>query len=59
MAAETVAGAVPPVIEGLRERGVQVGRRFPALPNHLRVTIGKRAEMETFLAEFRRVVKQA
>ena len=41
---------VQPLISGLRERGVQVGRLFPALPNHLRVTIGRRDEMETFLS---------
>src|SRR6185436_14021644 len=28
---------VRPVIEGLRARGVDVGRVFPALPHHLRV----------------------
>ena len=44
---------VMPLIGGLREHGVQVGRFFPALPNHMRVTIGKRAEMETFLSAFR------
>jgi histidinol-phosphate aminotransferase len=40
---------VQPLIAGLSERHVQVGRLFPSLPNHLRVTIGKPAEMETFL----------
>lgn len=47
---------VKPVIDVLRERNVQVGRVFPALPNHLRVTIGKQPEMETFLAAFRQVM---
>jgi len=46
---------VMPLIGGLRQRGVQVGRPFPALPNHMRVTIGKRAEMESFLSAFREV----
>jgi histidinol-phosphate aminotransferase len=41
---------VQPLIAALRERGVQVGRLFPSLPNYLRVTIGKRDEMETFLS---------
>ena len=45
-----------PMIAGLRQRSVQVGRLFPALPNHMRVTIGKRTEMEAFLAAFRQVV---
>ena len=30
----------PPVIEALRQKNVEVGRRFAALPTHLRVTIG-------------------
>jgi histidinol-phosphate aminotransferase len=41
---------VEPVIAALREQGVHVGRRFPALPQHLRVTIGRPEEMERFLA---------
>ena len=40
---------VGPVIDGLRQRRVQVGRRFPALPTHLRVTVGTRPQMERFL----------
>jgi len=50
---------VRPMIQALAQRGVQVGRVFPALPNHMRVTIGKKPEMETFLAAFRRVVGTA
>jgi histidinol-phosphate/aromatic aminotransferase/cobyric acid decarboxylase-like protein len=34
---------------------VQVGRLFPALPNHMRVTIGKKTEMELFLSAFRQI----
>ena len=48
-----------PMIGALRDRGVQVGRLFPALPNHMRVTIGKQAEMETFLDAFREVAATA
>lgn len=47
---------VLPLIDALRERRVRVGRLFPSLPNHMRVTIGKRNEMETFLSAFRQVV---
>ena len=47
---------VLPLIAGLNQQGVQVGRFFPALPNYMRVTVGKRAEMETFLSAFRRVI---
>jgi|SRR6266516_2665776 len=47
---------VGPVIAAMKQRNVEVGRVFPALPNHMRVTIGKRAEMESFLAAFRQVM---
>jgi len=47
---------VVPLIQALKQRNVQVGRLFPALPNHMRLTIGKRNEMETFLSAFRQVV---
>jgi histidinol-phosphate aminotransferase len=46
---------VVPLIKALKERNVQVGRLFPALPNHMRLTIGKRSEMEVFLSTFRQV----
>jgi histidinol-phosphate aminotransferase len=46
---------IAPMIAGLRERKVQVGRFFPSLPNYLRVTIGKKAEIEAFLSAFRQV----
>jgi histidinol-phosphate aminotransferase len=38
------------VIGALRERGVEVGRRFPAMPTFLRVTIGTQPQMERFLS---------
>ena len=47
---------VVPVIQAMRERNVQVGRLFPALPNHMRLTIGKKAEMEGFVSAFREVM---
>lgn len=43
---------VKPLIAALRDRGVQVGRLFPALPKHLRVTIGKPDQMRRFLDAF-------
>ena len=46
---------VVPLIQALKQRNVQVGRLFPALPNHMRLTIGKKAEMEAFLSNFRQV----
>ena len=48
---------VRPVIDALRERGVRIGRRFPAMPTHLRVTVGTREEMQRFLDAFREVVR--
>jgi histidinol-phosphate aminotransferase len=47
---------VKPVIAAMRERNVQVGRVFPALPNFMRVTIGTRPQMETFVSAFREVM---
>ena len=47
---------VVPLIQALKQRNVQVGRLFPALPNHMRLTIGKKAEMEAFLSAFREVM---
>jgi histidinol-phosphate aminotransferase len=47
---------VVPLIKALKERNVQVGRLFPALPNYMRLTIGKKTEMEAFLSAFRQVV---
>ncbi|MFL6516218.1 MAG: pyridoxal phosphate-dependent aminotransferase [Chthoniobacterales bacterium] len=47
---------VVPLIQSLKERNVEVGRLFPALPNHMRLTIGKKSEMEAFLAAFRQVM---
>ena len=44
---------VVPLIQALKQRNVQVGRLFPALPNYMRLTIGEKSEMETFLAAFR------
>jgi histidinol-phosphate aminotransferase len=46
---------VVPLIKALKERNVHVGRLFPALPNHMRLTIGKKTEMETFLAAFHQI----
>jgi histidinol-phosphate aminotransferase len=47
---------VVPLIQAMKEKKVEVGRLFPALPNHMRVTIGKKSEMEAFLSAFRQVM---
>jgi histidinol-phosphate aminotransferase len=44
---------VKPLIAGFKDRKVQVGRLFPPLPNHMRVTIGTKPQMERFLAVFK------
>ncbi|MEO5721588.1 MAG: aminotransferase class I/II-fold pyridoxal phosphate-dependent enzyme [Chthoniobacterales bacterium] len=44
---------VVPVIEAMKKQKVKIGRLFPALPNHMRLTIGRKAEMEAFLTAFR------
>jgi len=47
---------VRPVIDALRNRAVEVGRLFPALPNFMRVTIGTGPEMKQFMTAFREVM---
>jgi histidinol-phosphate aminotransferase len=44
---------VAPIIAALKERGVYVGRKFPSLPNWLRVSIGTPEEMRRFVGELR------
>jgi histidinol-phosphate aminotransferase len=46
---------VVPLIQAMKERKVQVGRLFPSLPNHMRLTIGKKTEMESFVSAFKQV----
>ena len=46
---------VVPLIQAMKQQNVHVGRLFPALPNHMRVTIGKRNEMESFVDAFKQV----
>ena len=47
---------VVPLIKAMKERNVEVGRLFPALPNYMRLTIGKKSEMESFLGAFKEVM---
>ncbi len=47
---------VTPLIKAMRERNVMVGRLFPAMPNHMRVSVGKKGEMERFVSAFKEVV---
>jgi histidinol-phosphate aminotransferase len=43
---------VGPIIDALAQRNVQVGRVFPALPTHLRVTVGTPEQMRRFVEAF-------
>lgn len=47
---------VVPLIQAMKQRNVEVGRLFPALPNHMRLTIGKKSEMQSFLGAFKEVM---
>ena len=47
---------VVPLILAMKQRRVHVGRLFPALPNHMRLTIGKKTEMESFVSAFKQVI---
>jgi histidinol-phosphate aminotransferase len=46
---------VMPLIQAMKEHKVHVGRLFPALPNNMRLTIGKKTEMERFVTAFKQV----
>jgi len=47
---------VGPLNKAMRAKNVHVGRRFPAMPNHLRITIGTPEEMRRFTAALREVL---
>ena len=44
---------VQPVIEEFRKKGVQVGRPFPPMTQHLRVSVGTDDEMARFMTAFK------
>jgi histidinol-phosphate aminotransferase len=46
---------VKPIIEQFRAHNIVVGRRFAAMPNFLRVTVGTQPETEAFLAALREI----
>jgi histidinol-phosphate aminotransferase len=46
---------VQPIVEQFAAHNILVGRRFPSMSNFLRITIGTRPEMETFLAMLREI----
>ena len=46
---------VQPVIQEFREKGILVGRPFPPMINHLRVSIGREEEMDKFMKAFKEI----
>jgi histidinol-phosphate aminotransferase len=51
-----VGGDVTPVIQAFRARKILVGRKFPSLPNWLRVSIGTRPQTEAFVSALGNIV---
>lgn len=49
---------VQPVIEEFRKRGILVGRPFPPMLNHLRVSVGTPEDMEKFIKAFKEIFQQ-
>jgi histidinol-phosphate aminotransferase len=47
---------VQPVIESFRKSGVLVGRPFPPMLQHLRVSVGTADEMRRFMAAFKEIM---
>jgi histidinol-phosphate aminotransferase len=54
-----VRGDVAPVIRAFRGKNIMVGRKFPSMPNYLRISIGTQQEMEKFMAGLREIVPAA
>jgi histidinol-phosphate aminotransferase len=51
-----IGSDVKPLIEAFRARKILVGRRFPAMPTWLRVTVGTQDETAAFLRALREIV---
>ena len=49
---------VQPVIEEFRQKGVLVGRPFPPMTTHMRVSIGTAEEMDRFTKAFKEIFPQ-
>jgi histidinol-phosphate aminotransferase len=45
------------IAKAMLEQKVAIGRAWPAMPSHVRITIGTAAEMDKFKAAFERVVR--
>ena len=51
----SIGREVQPVIDEFRKRGVLVGRPFPPMTKHLRVSVGSEDEMARFLTVFKEI----
>lgn len=49
---------ITPIIAEFEKKGVLVGRRFPPMVEHLRVSIGTAEEMDRFMTAFKEIFKQ-
>jgi len=49
---------VTPIIAEFEKKGVLVGRKFPPMVEHLRVSIGTAEEMDRFMTAFKEIFKQ-
>ena len=47
---------VEPVIEEFKKKGVLVGRPFPPMTQHLRVSVGTADEMRRFVVAFKEIM---
>lgn len=48
---------IQPVIQEFRKRGVLVGRPFPPMLEHLRVSVGTAEEMDRFMVAFKEILE--
>jgi histidinol-phosphate aminotransferase len=51
-----IGSDVLPIVEKFRARKILVGRKFPSMPNFLRISIGTQQETEQFLAALEEIV---
>ena len=54
----SIGREIVPVIEEFRKKGVAVGRPFPPMTTHMRVSIGTADEMAQFMAAFKEIFPQ-
>jgi histidinol-phosphate aminotransferase len=49
---------ITPIVAEFEKKGVLVGRKFPPMVEHLRVSIGTAEEMDRFMTAFKEIFKQ-